>query len=244
MDAATTTDTSTDTHTATVPATPFADRHGFVAAPFDLPDEHRERIDTLTASALRPATTTALEEMGKIAKDRTLSDVGRRTKRTESRDRILEAMDVVVQKQIKPLQRSLDYELTRVVPEHRLYKTRDGVARISGDRAAAQDLAAQREIRDRMLPLPAEKRLEIARDAARNDDVTTLRAIHGAPKSFPVLSADEWNEVDRLHLERHHPEQYRTVRDLERTIQAIKWNLATARRALGVSPTSDPVTLR
>ncbi len=140
---------------------------------------------------------------------------------------------------LKRLKRQLEYANESLGAGHRLFRedNPDGhsTPRVK-ERDRINDAVTSREVRDRFLALPAGERLPVALQAATDNDLLTLRAIKSAPTSFPVLTKDEWQEVDELHLRKHFPDELQGVVNIRATISQLEGNIFQARTAIGLQP--------
>ena len=100
-------------------------------------------------------------------------------------------------------------------------------------------LQREREIRDRLLALDDTQRFAVAMRAAGDDDLETLRAIADAPSSFPVLSPQFREQVDRAHIAAHHRDHLDRLEVLDAAAITLKSNFSRAREVLGVL--ADPL---
>jgi hypothetical protein len=99
--------------------------------------------------------------------------------------------------------------------------------------------ARQREVRDRLLALEPAQRAHVLRMAAIENDTETLIAAKNAPRAFPVCDAETWEQVDRMHIEKHHAGELQAIRDLENLESTLTFNLNVARKAAGGDTLAD-----
>lgn len=110
--------------------------------------------------------------------------------------------------------------------------------------SAKDESALKREIRDRLMALKPEQRLPIAMDAAKRNDLVTLRAIHEAPGSFRVLYDEQWRQVDDAHRRQHHAAEVADLEQRQRALNHLHFNAIQARKALGLEAAdTEPVVV-
>lgn len=214
------------------------DKFGMLPPPPGVKDERLRGTLAERQAQLAAFVSETQSKLAAVARDKGLNHQGR----ADRRRRILaDAADAIeklaglsgLASPAAQLRRETERAVSRLAPERRLYE--DFTGEVTTPRPKRPDEALlHREIRDRLLALTEEERTAIAMKAATTNDLPTLRAIAGAPESFPVLPKEKWQAVDARHMELHHAEEILIVAENRSALDHLHFNAAQARKALGL----------
>ena len=126
------------------------------------------------------------------------------------------------------------HSLTRAALQAELEQTRAALALRFNSPLATTDaermLARMDESRilDRLRAMAPGERYVALREAAKANDLATLRAV----RQTRLVPPEQWANVDRLHLEQHYAERTDALRRLEKLAEVFDMNADIARRTV------------
>lgn len=218
-------------------------RHGIVTGPFDdmIEQEEYRSLVTGQATTLTEMLESFEEEVARIDRDPHLSSEGRTAAKEELTERwkpkLRAALNVeATEKLVRDIERRehslfvrsnrLSLEDTDLDPEIAKEQVRETRALL---RQKLQEEGGDLEV------------LMIAREAARNDDRVTLRAVEFAPPSFPLLPEEKLRAVQEIHAGERFPEHTEELREMRRALSVLQENSLAGRDAIRKLTGSDPV---
>jgi hypothetical protein len=207
-------------------------RHGFIVAlRTGTREDYQLPVQRLSAALEGVLDQYRLEER-RIQADHGLNATGKTVRLKTLRDQFLPRIDETV-RTVCPglprlrrdaellqerLKRSIEFEWTE--------------ARGFQPRTAANDLgkiALHREIRDRLQAKNSIERWSVACEAAQRGDHDTLQAIVAAPQSFPLLTAEQIDQVREVYVTKHHAATRAELQELEECVDVLTYNANFAR---------------